>query len=135
MYRPNPEIAAPFDQTWNAVIDYLAEQSISIVNMERASGLIVSMPVSIPVPQRSRGEQKLADCGSIIGIPIYPDAAVWNVVVRGDSLRSTVRPSIRFTHLNPDTRQHDACTSAGILEARLEAAVRARVETRQPPPA
>src|SRR5690242_4566928 len=84
--RSGMEVSASFGKTWSAVIDVFAERNIPIKTIDRASGLVVAEPQGVPT--RTDG---LADCGTIIGRPIYPDHATWNVLVRGDSARSTVK--------------------------------------------
>jgi hypothetical protein len=141
---PTPRAAvtinAPFDRTWDAVIDAFAEAVIPIATMERASGFIVARQQAIPLrtPAERNSALDLADCGMLVSATqaadeaLYPVSAEYNVVVRGDSAgRSTLRVTAAFrgatvsTSGVPGSGSVD-CTSNGKLEARIEAFVAAR---------
>src|SRR3712207_1620493 len=84
--RPATEVAAPFGRTWDAVIDEFAAQNIPIRTMERASGFIATEQLSVP-----RSSEKYADCGTDVAVPLVPHRATYNVLVRGDSTRSSAK--------------------------------------------
>ena len=87
------EVAASFSKTWDAVIDDFASQNVPIKTIDRTSGLIVAERLSVG-PE----DGKLwADCGSDMMIgKLYPTSATYNVLVRGDSTKSTVRVTVRW---------------------------------------
>ncbi len=116
------QVAAAFTKTWNAVIDQFAEDNIPISTMERESGFIATSNLRV-------GADGFfwAECGKTMGAPITPAYATYNVVVRGDSARSTVRVSARWT-----TSDGGPCSTTGKWEAAIEADVRDRAEGRAP---
>lgn len=70
----------------------------------------------------------MADCGSVplLG-KLHAFASAWNVLVRGDSVRATVRASARFIARAPAGQDFD-CSSTGAWETAIEGAVRAGAE-------
>jgi hypothetical protein len=117
------EVAASFGKTWDAVIDVFAEQNIAIRTMERASGFIaaeVSMVAGDSVAKENG--HPYADCGKRGADLLMPTAAAYNVVVRGDSAKSTVRATVRFTNVSSTAE----CSTRGVWETAFEAGVRAR---------
>lgn len=122
--RSGTAVAASFGKSWDAVIDIFAERNIPIKTVDRASGIIVAEPQSVATRIDS-----LADCGTVIGRAIYPDRATWNVLVRGDSTRSTVKATVRFTQGGtPGDPQLVECSTRGIWETALEQGVKANAE-------
>ena len=90
--RTAMDVNASFAKTWEAAIDVFAERNISIKTLDRASGLIVAEPVKV-----GAGGNEFADCGTdAMQVRQYPTDATWNLVVRGDSIKSTVRANVRF---------------------------------------
>ena len=126
--RPAADIAAPVGKTWDAVIDEFAAQNIPIRTMERASGFIAADQLTVP----RQSQEKHADCGTDIGVALWPDRATYNVLVRGDSARSTVKVTVRWTTfgLVANNTTPIECSTTGLWEARAEGAIRDRAEGR-----
>lgn len=129
---PPPErqplvVNASFGRTWDAVIDVFSSRNIPIRTLDRTSGLLVAEKVRV-----SRGDEATwANCPNVMtqvlmGVGVAdPMLADYNIVVRGDSTRSTVRTSARFMKENLE------CTSKGTLETAIEARVKVRAESTQ----
>ncbi|HVE79041.1 MAG TPA: hypothetical protein VNA89_09285, partial [Gemmatimonadaceae bacterium] len=121
--EPTP-VAASFAKTWDAAIDAFAARNIPIRSVERASGFIAAEPAIAT-------DDANADCGSsVIGERLSPERAVYNVIVRGDSTRSTVRVTARWTAVYGEGRDAlvEECSTTGRWEAELEAQIKARAE-------
>lgn len=123
--RTGTAVTAGTHRTWDAVIEVFAERNIPISNMERASGFISTDQLAVD-PQSGKA---YADCGLIMGMPIPADRATYNVLVRGDSARSTVKVTVRFTQ---GGRSNDPqlieCSTRGTWETEFEADVKRRAE-------
>ncbi len=94
-----PRIATPvtasFGRTWDAVIDEFADRNIPIRTIERASGLIATEQLTISYKDTAE-----ADCGRLGNYPpLSPTHAIYNVLVRGDSLQSTVKVTMRWMYI------------------------------------
>jgi hypothetical protein len=144
--RAPVEVNAAFGKTWNAVVDFLADNRIVVRTIDRESGLIVAEPVRY---EYKRGEQLPADCGNNIYGAVSPSEGTYSIIVRGDDVRSTVRADVRFRYIDPDPEDtlsgsfdidpdpEDTlsgsfdCSSTGIWERRLTDSVAARA-TRSP---
>ena len=114
--------------TWDAVIDIFAERNIPIRTIERVSGLIVTDPVGL-----SPGlGQDWADCGTINNAATPPNYAAYNVLVRGDTVRSTVKVTVRWTYGAGDGASNGECTTTHVWERNLEAEITRRAETGEP---
>jgi hypothetical protein len=131
VHEPQP-VAASFGKTWDAVVEIFAAKNMQIRTMDRSSGFIGAESVSVPSPREMPGLVKLADCGSDpwYGAP-RPTEATYSVLVRGDSSRSTVKVSVRWTRT--DTHAHQTptqveCTTLGVWESDLEGQVKQRAE-------
>ena len=123
--RESVSVRAPFAATWDAVIETFADRNIPIRTLDRASGLIVAEPVVVSPPRAD----SLADCGSTMGMPIPPDRAMYNVLVRGDSLTSTVKVTVRFTQGGrPNDPVLIECSSRGVWESARERAIKEAAE-------
>lgn len=137
-------VTASFGRTWDAVIDVFAAKNIPIKAMERASGFISAEQASIPLQTREEADYALtlADCGSVGRIQLIPATATYNVVVRGDSARSTVNVSVKYLNygarapamagrgtntMSPMARE---CATRGVFEGETEAAIKQRAEAR-----
>jgi hypothetical protein len=119
--RDGTHVPASMGQTWDAVIDLFAQRNIPIRTIERASGIIATEGLNV-------GEDgKLwADCGKAGRDRLYPNSAIYNVLVRGDSVSSTVRTTVRWSYLGGD-RNLD-CTSNYAWELEFEHEVKTRAE-------
>lgn len=125
--QPLP-VAASFGQTWDAAIDVFAAHNIPIKTLDRSSGLIVAEQSRVGPSDVA----KFADCGRRLmavvtaGMTgdIGPARADYNVLVRGDSTRATVRVTAHFT-------EHSGrrCTTRGVFESDVEAAVKSGAES------
>jgi hypothetical protein len=125
--RQASQVAASFGRSWDAGIDYFAEYNIPIRTIERASGLIVSerRPEEVPLAA--------ADCGSLGRVSFGATHIGYNVVVRGDSTRSSIKVTPIFMFLVPEREYERVCASRGVFEQDLEAAIKARAEGRVAP--
>jgi predicted small secreted protein len=123
--RVGMSVDASFGRTWDAVIDAFAERGISIETLDRSSGLIVPAGRTY-APGRDRKESlTYADCGisRTLG-PVMPATVKYNVVVRGDSVRSVVQ--VRAFYRTIDANE---CSTRGLYETEVEAAIKRRAET------
>lgn len=125
--RPATSVSASFGRSWDAVIDVFAEHNIPIRNMERASGLIVTDAMSV-----TKSDWEYADCGTIIGMPRRPTTVSYNVLVRGDSMASTVKVTPRWVQVL-DATKSEACGSRGTWESAFESRVKATAEAKRGP--
>jgi hypothetical protein len=93
--------------------------------MERASGFIATDPLGVD----QRQGKKWADCGKAFGLPIGPDRASYNVLVRGDSGSSTAKATVRWTQGGtPDDPKLIECSSKGTWETETETEIKERAE-------
>lgn len=133
---PVPRSAVPvnasFGRTWDAVIGLFADRNIPIKTVDRSSGLIVAEAQAISA---SAWSDSLADCGATtLGAHYRATAASWNVLVRGDSTRSTVKATVRFVAGNPSFPSANAgveCSSRGNWELALEQRVKSAAEEKR----
>jgi hypothetical protein len=151
--QPGPEVDraatvvnAPFEKTWNAVIDVFARENTPIQTLEKASGFVVAERAVIPwsEPAEYLFALSLADCGAIYNPQTGrwreypPTTAKYNIVVRPQGDKSTVRVNAKFlsvtpvtsTPLNPTSRE---CTSKAKYETVTEAAIKRAAETGESP--
>jgi hypothetical protein len=76
-----------------------------------------------------RGEPEWAVCSGMFGVALGPDRAVYNVLVRGDSARSTVKVTAQWTRRSADTPGGaEVCATTYRWESAFEADVKARAE-------
>ncbi len=115
-------VTASFARTWDAVIDQFAAQNIPIHNMERASGFISTDALSV---SPSDG-LTWADCGKNIYGTIPATHATYNVLVRGDSAKSTVKATVRWTAGAAGALVE--CSTRGVWEGAIEAKILSRAE-------
>jgi hypothetical protein len=124
--RPPLEVQAPFAKTWDAVIERFADRLIPITTIDRSSGFIAAGTLRTP-----SYADAWADCGrDPQRVPYVPASVTYNVLVRGDSMTSTVRVTALW--LPPSTAQF-RCVSTGVWEGQFERDVAARAEGRSPP--
>jgi hypothetical protein len=119
--RDAMEVSASFGRTWDAVIDEFADRNIPIRTIERASGLIATELLTISHDARSE-----ADCGTLNGRMLPPTHAIYNVLVRGDSARATVKATMRWVRVNKDVSI--TCETTHRWEGALEERVKGRAE-------
>lgn len=123
--RVPTSVNAPVSKTWDAVVDLFADKNIAIRTMDRTSGFISAEPALV-----SSEGNAWAKCG---GFSIYggPSSAIYNMLVRGDTTRSTVRMTVKWTHASragiDKTRE---CSTTGVLEDQIESQIRARAESK-----
>ena len=128
--RAATTVDAPFDRVWLATVDVFAERNIPIRTMDRASGFISSDELNLSDPASS--SVAWADCGTVDGEPVLPDKAVYNIRVRGDSTRTTVQVTVRWSGLvnlaMMGTIERKDCASKGTWEGQVELAIKTRAE-------
>jgi hypothetical protein len=152
-YRPPPSpepreathVNASVGRTWDAVVNQFAARSIPVRTIERASGLIVTEQLSV-----GREGYRWADCGQSGGggsdnqkppLPVSwsdpavnspenlgPTHATYNVLVRGDSLESIVKATVRWI------RNSKECATNHSWERTLELEVKQNAELNAPVP-
>jgi hypothetical protein len=119
-------VNATVGQTWDAVIDLFAARNIPVRTIEKASGLIASDPLEVD-PTRA---PQWADCGELGNDHFYPNEAVYNVLVRGDTAGSSVRATVRWTHRSGGGEADRDCATTHVWEEGLEAEVKTRAQWR-----
>ena len=117
-------IRASFGRAWEAVIDLFSEQNISIVTIERASGIVVAEPGRLDVPWETAFSY--ADCGRLGRAVFAPTRVGYNVRVKGDSTRSTVRINAVFRSLDPESAKE--CTTRNVWESKISALIKTKAE-------
>lgn len=124
--RTGTDVSAGFAQTWEAAVDLFADSNLTVTQIERASGFIVAGTVRLysDTAHWRRGHP-FADCGMAgqTGLHYQPAAGAYTVVVRGDSVRSRVKASVRF--VSADVGAFD-CSSKGVWEAAFERVIAGR---------
>jgi transposase len=110
-------------ETWDAVIDLFATRLIPIRTIERVSGLIATEGLGVD----SADGLAWADCGRRGRRRYEATNAIYNVLVRGDSTRATVRTTVRWSHTTEKVRIPE-CTSTNVWERGLEQEVKQRAE-------
>src|SRR5216683_1655699 len=86
-------VNASFERTWSAVIDVFAERNIPIATIDKTSGLIATRPAAVAAPQDT--VRTWVDCGNAWGVYKFAYAE-YDVLVRGDSVRSTVKITVAW---------------------------------------
>lgn len=119
---------APFDATWDRVIDVFGERVWPIDNVERASGLITTDWMIV-----SEGPELYMDCGRAGMLRTHRDHEVrLNVLVREAERGAevTVNAAMRATAWD-DVDGHPIeivnCVSTGVLEREIHEDINARV--------
>lgn len=125
--QPTP-VAASFGRTWDAVIDIFAQRNIPIKTIDRSSGLIVAEQARVDDIENFThcGKPSLLRAVAGAAVGMGGDGAMradYNILVRGDSARSTVRANARFA--TPERE----CPSKGVFESQFEAAVKSGAES------
>lgn len=120
--EPTP-VNASFGRTWDTVIDLFAEDNIAISTLDRASGFIVAERALA-----TKADSAFADCGfAIMNQRFTPGSAKYNIVVRGDSGKSTVRTNVRWTE-SPSGAY--PCHTTGKWERMVQERIKTRAESR-----
>ena len=90
---PAPRDATPVwasaGHTWDAVVEVFAARNIPIRTIERVSGLIVTDNLNVGPEGK-----EWANCGNA---GLGPTHGTYNVLVRGDSTRSMVKATVRWS--------------------------------------
>lgn len=130
--RDATPVSASFERTWRATIDVFAERNIPIATIDKTSGLIATTALSIDAPKDT--VLTWADCGAttgIGGVEFTATRATYNVLVRGDAPRSTVKVTVRwafwqsFGAFGENSRD---CVTKHVWERAAEADIKARAE-------
>lgn len=135
--RQGTEVNAPFDRTWNAVVQQFAEYNIPIRTMDRSSGYIATDNQLVSDRQANNTQY---DCGKDgVRVPIEATGVVYNVLVTGDSTRSRVKVTARWASVQPAVRVQALstskepvnvpCTTQGGWESLFEGAVKITAES------
>ncbi len=126
-------VSASFTRTWDAVIDDFASQNVPIKTIDRTSGIVVAERLGV-TPEVGR---QWADCGSDMFIgKLAPTSATYNVLVRGDSTKATVRVTVRWTRvgmargLSTQTVTEE-CGTTAVWESGFEARIKTAAETKK----
>jgi hypothetical protein len=120
--REATDVRASAARTWDAVIDLFAERNIPIRTIERASGIVATGQLTVGPEGR-----KWADCGTQPSDTLRPNAAIYNVLVRGDSISSKVKATVRWTRIESPEKSLE-CSTADLWERDFETEVRAHAE-------
>ena len=126
--RPAVDLAASTDATWNAVIDLFVDRNIPIKTMDRASGFMSGELV----PLAEEDARAWADCGTQLGPDPPATTGTFNILIRGDSSRASIRVTAKWIRDDRSEATRDArvCTTRSVWERGIEGAVRAKVEGR-----
>ncbi len=126
-------VNASFNKTWDAVIDDFASQSVPIKTIDRTSGLIVAERLSVG-PELGK---LWADCGSdMFQGKLSPTGATYNVLVRGDSTKSTIRVTVRWVRVGMARGLSteivtEECGTKAVWEPEFEARIKAAAEVKR----
>ena len=126
---PTPEprsgtvVEVPFNKAWDAVIDVFAEKNIGIKTMDRSSGLIVAEPAKVNDNEYMDPTIKnWSNCGGWgASLRVYANKVTYNIVVRGDSTRSTIKANFLWEYKGQGQYGQDLpCSTTGYLESQWE---------------
>ena len=109
-------------QTWDAVVDLFAAKDIPIRTSERAFGFVATEDLAVGTEG-----QGWADCGTLNAVHVGPEHAIYNVLVRGDSLSSSVKATVRWTYMAAK-RGMIECSTSYVWEEEFETEVKAHAE-------
>lgn len=126
-------VAASSDRTWDAAVEVMAARNVPIKTMDRASGFLATDLLAVPAGADS-GDY---DCGlNLLHKPFPASLASFTLLVRpgANSARaSTVRASVRWVYQSAGTQYVDPqtveCSSRGVWESKVEAAIKATAES------
>lgn len=111
-------VNAPFDRTWNAVIDIFTTSDLPIATIDKSSGLIAASSLGIGMTDGNNW----ASCPGIIGPPA--SRGTFNVVVRQGVMGTDVRVTASFSN------QHAPCRSKGVFERWIQTRVKEAAEAK-----
>jgi hypothetical protein len=120
--RDATRVSASAGQTWDAVVDLLAARNIPVRTIERAFGFVATEDLPVGTEGRT-----WADCGKLNSVPVGPEHAIYNVLVRGDSASSSVKATVRWTY-SANKRGIIECSTSHAWEEGFEAEVKAHAE-------
>lgn len=126
---PTP-VAASSGRTWDASIEEIADFNAPITQLQRESGYLNTDLVHA----ENTEADTLAECWRVKGAGrdslVGPTHALYNIVVRGDSARSSVKVNARFTNVTYSSQGPIVigCVTRGVWERRTEAAIKERAE-------
>ena len=120
--RDATQVRGSSGQTWDAVLDLFAAKDIPIRTSERAFGFVATEDLPVGTEGRS-----WADCGTLNAVHLGPEHAIYNVLVRGDSVSSSVKATVRWTYLAAK-RGLIECSTSHVWEEEFEALVKAHTE-------
>ena len=109
---PPVSVDASVGRTWDAAVEAFTTDRIGLRTVDRLSGLIVSDTVALPQSNPAH-----ARCGSDMGMARGASRAIYTVLVRGDSTRSTVTASAQW--IMPLLGD---CSTTGVVSASAEKA-------------
>ena len=128
--RASTAVRAPFDHTWDAVIDVFASGNLPIAPIDNVSGLIVAAPLQV-----ARQDAWLwTSCGwrhayeTAGRYRAFATKGEFNVLVRAAGQGATVRVTAAWSGPDLPTRPVQACTSTGVFESLLEARIKVAAE-------
>ena len=117
-------IRASFGRTWDVVIDLFADQNLSIATIERASGIVVAIPGVLEEPPGSA--MRYADCGKCAGLAYVANRVGYNIRVKGDSARSTLRVNAVFRSVAGGKAYE--CSTKNVWEATIAERIQRKAE-------
>lgn len=125
-FDPTAQYSAPFDRTWDSVIQIFAERNWPISTLEKDSGIIVTDWVGFSE------QEEVADCGTPGGLSHIGDRRMrFNVYVqRQDNGGSHLRVNTRteaYICTGSNCGNWYACNSTGKLEGMITAMVSRRL--------
>lgn len=129
--RTATDVSASFNKTWEAVIDQFANENIPIRTVDKASGIIATEVLQVPT-----NLDGVADCGRDMGVGLRPTHASYNVLVRGDSAKSTVRINVRWTRTGmarglSTATVTEECSTRSVWEPGIEAKIKTAAEAKR----
>ena len=123
--RSSREVEASFSNVWDAAIDVFSQQNIGIKTLDRASGLIVAETAEVDGFRNLRVKE-WSECDG----GLSPNRVAYNLVIRGDSTRATVRASALWQS-KAYSDGTPRCISKGAWEEGIEASIAARALTKK----
>ncbi len=120
-------LSVPYDQVWTGVVETLAELSMPIDNMEKASGLVTTDWMNY----RGTTNKEYCDCGGLGLTSERSREGKFNIFVKTDPATggTTVKVNTMFRQLRSfgDVSSTVDCVSTGTLESELLQKVRQKL--------